>query len=335
VYLGLDACDVRVATDLMAQGELPTLRRLLDDGASVETESPAGVFVTAQWATMFTGRDPARHGYLCWKHFTPGTYTDLETSPQMIDGRPFWEALSDAGRRVAIVDVPHTSAPEQLNGTMLVEWGCHDRHFGTHSLPATLVDELNQRFGRHPIGTHRPPRPGFDQFAPCDYSHRAGRHRTTEENAALWNDIVEGHARKRAASLHLLDQEPWDLFVSVFGEGHCTGHQLWAVHDETHPWHEAEARERIGGDPLVEIYRRLDDTVAEHLARLGPETTVYVNLSHGMGPHYDGTHLLDDVLRRLAAGDRGGWRTSVRGLASGAFGVAQRHGGAAARSCVL
>lgn len=329
VYLGLDAFDVGLATDLMARGELPTLRRLLEEGASVATEAPAGVFVSAQWPTLFTGLDPAHHGYFCWKQFTPGTYDDHLTTPHQVDGRPFWETMSDAGKRVAIIDVPHTSAPEQLNGTMLVEWGCHDRHFGTHSLPEGLVGELNERVGAHPIGTRHTPAPGFDQFAPCDYMRRDGPHRTTDEAAALWGDIVEAHARKRAASLHLLDQGPWDLFMTVFGESHCTGHQLWSVHDTTHPWHSAESAERIGVDPLVEIYRRIDDTVASHLAEVGPDTTVYVNLSHGMGPHYDGTHVLDDVLRRLAAVDRGGWRSRARGAAATALGVAHRRTGGA------
>lgn len=32
---------------------------------------------------------------------------------------------------------------------------------------------------------------------------------------------------------------------------------------------------------------------------MGEETTVFVLASHGMGPHYDGTFILDDILRRL------------------------------------
>jgi len=337
VYLGLDAFDAGVAAGLVAAGELPTLAKLLEEGASVSTESPAGVFVTAQYATMFTGRDPARHGYLCWKHFAAQSYEDIENTPDIIDGQPFWDALADAGQRLAILDVPHTRAPADgsgFNGTMLVEWGCHDRHFGTHSYPSSMVSELNSRFGAHPIGTLPPPRPGFDQFAACDYHHRAGRHRTPEENKALWDDIVAGHARKRAASLHVLAEGPWDLFMVVFGESHCTGHQLWSVHDPSHPWHSASSLSLLGGDPLVSIYRQMDETLGVHLASLGPDTTVFVNLSHGMGPHYDGTHLLDDVLRRLAVAEvaaapsgLAAARLRARGLASTAFGALHRRCG--------
>jgi hypothetical protein len=45
--------------------------------------------------------------------------------------------VSDAGRRVAVLDVPHTRPVEGLNGVQVSEWGAHDRHFGTRSWPAT------------------------------------------------------------------------------------------------------------------------------------------------------------------------------------------------------
>lgn len=326
VYLGLDACDAGIATQLARQGRMPTLRRLLDEAARVRTEAPAGVFVSANWPTLFTALDPARHGYLCWKQFVPGTYRDVQTTPEMVAGTPLWERLSDAGRRVAIVDVPHTRAPAHMNGLMLVEWGCHDRHFGTHSYPAALVGELNERFGAHPVGTRPPPYEGGDQFAPCDYMLRAGRHRTPEEQEALWQTLIDAQERKCGASLHLLERGPWDLFMSVLGESHCTGHQLWSVHDRHHPWHDPAVRERIG-DPIAEMYGRLDAAVAEHLQRIPPDTTVYVHLSHGMGPHYDGTHLLDDVLRRLALAERGAARQRARGAVSAALRPVARLGG--------
>ena len=47
------------------------------------------------------------------------------------------------------------------------------------------------------------------------------------------------------------------------------------------------------------MYRRFDRTLAAHLERLGPETPVFVHLSHGMGPHYDGTDVLEHVLRLI------------------------------------
>jgi hypothetical protein len=146
--------------------------------------------------------------------------------------------------------------------------------------------------------------------------HRDGVHRTPAESVALWEELLVAADRKEAASLWLLDQRRWSLYAVVMGESHCVGHQMWALHDAEHPRHDPSTVALIG-DPVREMYRRLDGVVATHLGRADADTTVYVHLSHGMGPHYDGTHLLDIVLQRLHEADdvRRGWRsTALEGL---------------------
>ncbi len=313
LYLALDACDPGLMVDLARAGRCPNIARLLADGASVETVAPYGTFVGSTWMTIATGLEVGHHHYYTWVRVAEGRYDLRHTSPREAHGTPFWQTLSDRGRRLAVLDVPHSEAPASLNGAFLKEWGCHDRHHGTASFPADLVDHLDGLIGGHPYGTAPPPR-GDDQFAPCDYVVRAGPQRTLDEERQVYDLILRGLDAKRQASLHLLEEGAWDLFVSVVGESHCVGHQLWHVHDVDHPRHDPAAR-RLLGDPLVEVYARLDAVVGEHLAAAGADATCYVHLSHGMGPHYDGDHLLDEVLRRIDAADRRtlptGWRTRL------------------------
>jgi predicted AlkP superfamily phosphohydrolase/phosphomutase len=61
------------------------------------------------------------------------------------------------------------------------------------------------------------------------------------------------------------------------------------------------------------VYRAVDDALAEHLAIAGPDTDVLVMFSHGMGPKYDATMVLDPLLCRLAAADAAGARGSRLG----------------------
>jgi predicted AlkP superfamily phosphohydrolase/phosphomutase len=313
LYLALDACDPGLMVDLARAGHCPNIARLLSDGASVETVAPYGTFVGSTWMTIATGLEVGHHRYYTWVQLAEGRYDLRHTSPREAHGTPFWETLSARGRRLAVLDVPHSQAPDALNGAFLKEWGCHDRHHGTASFPPDLVDDLDELTGGHPYGAMPPPR-GEDQFAPCDYVVRAGPRRTLDEERQVYDLIVRGLDAKRQASLHLLAQGAWDLFVSVIGESHCVGHQLWHVHDVDHPRHDPTAR-RLLGDPLVEVYARLDAVVGEHIAGAGPDATCYVHLSHGMGPHYDGDHVLDEVLRRIDDADRTsvptGWRTRL------------------------
>jgi predicted AlkP superfamily phosphohydrolase/phosphomutase len=104
---------------------------------------------------------------------------------------------------------------------------------------------------------------------------------------------------------HFLSRDRWDVFAVAFGDSHCAGHQFWFLHDPAHPKHDPHLAAEIG-DPLRDVYAAIDAGIGRILEAAGPGTRVIVLASHGMGPHYDGTFLLDEVLRRLEAGPRAG-----------------------------
>jgi predicted AlkP superfamily phosphohydrolase/phosphomutase len=299
--LAFDACDADLVRNLAAAGKLPTFRKLFDDWASATIRNPYGIFVGALWPSFFTALSPARVRFHCWETISPETYEHRITNPREIVGQPFWRRLSAAGRRIAILDVPHARVDGPVNGLEIFEYGCHDRHFGFHTFPRELADEIVARVGFHPVFTVDPY--AERQFAPDDYVYREGLLRTAEEERALLRDILDGVERKNQLSKWLLERDRWDLFISVFGESHAIGHQSWHLHDPSHPRYDAVVARSVG-DPLERVYAALDRALADHLSVLGNECTVLVLLSHGMGPHYDGTHLLEEILIRVEGAER-------------------------------
>ena len=303
LYVALDACDGELMLELANTGRCPSLAALLQDAAVSRTTAPFGTFTGSSWMTITTGSRPGTHRYWNWLEIDPITYELRGTTPREARGRPFWEHLSDAGRRVAALDVPHADVPDSFNGVVLKEWGCHDRHDGTASFPPALLDELDRTVGRHPVGCRS--HPGGDwAFAPCDYTVRDGPYRTPDEERQLLDLLRAGIDAKHRASIQVLEQGPWDLFATVLGEAHCVGHQLWHVHDESHPRHDLATRELLG-DPVEDVYVRLDSVLGDLIARCGPDTAVYVQTNHGMGSHFDGDHLLDQLLLRIDDSLRG------------------------------
>jgi predicted AlkP superfamily phosphohydrolase/phosphomutase len=294
VFIGLDGCDLYVAQEFARQGYMPTLARLLESAAVQPTLAPLGYFVSGIWPTLYTGTTPSRHQFLCGGQFRGGTY-EPRWLDAISDPPPVWKHLSDAGRRVAVLDAPH-AAVDRVNGVMLIEWGAHDRRAGTESHPRAFAAEVDARHGPYPLAKFTAPQP---HFAPVDYAHRAGRHRTIEENQALLADLLEGVQRKHALTKDVLARGDWDLFFSVFSESHCTGHELWKFHDPTHPQFDAAGAEVLGGDPLRAVYSALDRSVGELLDIAGPDATFFLHLSHGMRSHFDGTDLIEPVLWRL------------------------------------
>jgi predicted AlkP superfamily phosphohydrolase/phosphomutase len=297
VMIGLDAFDSTLARRWAASGDLPVLGRLVREAANCDIANPYGLFVGAVWVSFASALRPDRHGFHCWQEIEPGGYGYRLRTPAPERYDSFWKRIGDTGKRVAAVDVPHSRPPASLNGVELIEWGCHDRHYGLSSQPPALAGEVVAAHGLHPVlGLHPY---GERHFSPDDFVFRRGARRTPAEEQALVAAAVDGAARKGRLVRDLLRAEDWDFFLAVFGEAHAIGHQLWHLHDPAHPRFDPAARARLGRDPVLAVYRAIDAALGGLIEELGPDTVLLVHCSHGMTAHYDGDHLLAELLRRL------------------------------------
>jgi predicted AlkP superfamily phosphohydrolase/phosphomutase len=263
------------------EGVLPTFKALLAKGLVGRTQSVPGLYVQCNWPAFYTGTGPAKQGIHSWQQLTPGTYDFYRAfTPDHVKSTPFWDHLSDAGRRVAILDIPHSGPSRKINGVQLVEWGAHDANHGFQSSPASLAAEIVERFGEHP------------QRGLCDAD------RTAEDMIEFRDGLLHGIDGKVAITKHFLAQEDWDFFAQVFTEAHCVGHQCWHLHDPAHPRH-SRADVAIAGDPVKDVYVAIDRAIGEILAEVGEDTTVVVLASHGMQGKYPSQFMLGDILARL------------------------------------
>jgi predicted AlkP superfamily phosphohydrolase/phosphomutase len=297
LVIGLDAFEPKLWQRWAAEGSLPALGGLLSEATWGPVENAPGIYGGSAWSSFATGVSPGVHGRFCRRQAPRGQYVDRVHRPDEVGGTPFWETLGEAGYRVAVLDVPHTCPARPINGIQLVDWATHDPYYvPACSAPPELVADLELVA----------PAPEPD---PCE---RVPLER--EALVALRRQILERVVRKGAITLHCLDREDWDLFVSVFGEAHCTGHRFWFLHDITHPMHSRELAAEIG-DVVHEVYAAIDGAIARILARTGPETHVFVLSSHGMGPVSTGEAIVfDEILRRLGGGPSDGSRSAFASL---------------------
>lgn len=281
LVIGLDACEKDILLDGVARGELPALASLMRDATWGIVEPPAGVYAGAAWPSFSTGTDPAHHRRFFCRQTPRGEYLDADFPSAAIEGAAFWDVLSDAGHRVAVIDVPHFKLSSSLNGIQVVDWTTHaPETAATRTLPASLHDDLVSRFGKYEA----------DRCESVRYS--------ASEILSLFAELEARLRAKAAMSRHYLDSAEWDLFVTVVGEGHCAGHQWWHLHDPTHPAHDSALRAEVG-DLVEATYAEVDRAVGQIAAGAAADTRVIVLSSHGMGPRYGESVALDEVLRRL------------------------------------
>jgi predicted AlkP superfamily phosphohydrolase/phosphomutase len=278
LVIALDAVDPDIIQSGADDGTLPTWRALLDDGASFRTRNPPGLYVGAIWPSLFTAVSPTRHKRYCYEQLRAGTYEVRPFRNTDYAAEAFWTALGRAGRTVAVVDVPKSPPPDPTVALHVVDWRVHDPDpalFQSH--PADLRAEIERDYGSKPVDI-------CDAFAPDLAGARA-----------LRDHLIQRVESKTQLCLDLLSRRPWDLFCVGFSEGHCAGHQFWRIHDPGHPAHDPAVREALG-DPLQQVYRALDRAVARLMEAAGRHTPTFVLASHGMGPHYDASFMLPDLL---------------------------------------
>ncbi len=283
LILGIDAASPILLRRWANEGVLPAIRGLMDRGASGSVRGVKGFFIGSTWPSFYSGLSPAGHGFYRIEQLRPGTYDfyrPLE-SPLGVGGTPFWRLASDAGRRVAVLDVPLSRLDPDLNGLQTVEWGSHDAVFGFRAAPPEIERDLLSRVGAYPLPVG------------CD-----GLRRTAADFERFVTGLELAVARKTELTLDVLGREDWDLFMQVFTEAHCAGHQCWHIHDPAHPAHDPQLLAAVG-DPLERVYRAIDRAVAATLEQARDAHVLLVS-PHGMS-HYRGAgFLLPDILLRLA-----------------------------------
>ena len=205
VFVAFDAADRDILLAGARAGRFPALRSLLDRALWGSVANPTGLYVGAVWPSFYTGTSPARHGRYCFRQLRPGTYEVHRVRPDEVRAAPFWRRLSEAGRRVAVIDVPKTRPDVGLNGLQVVDWGTHDPDFqGALTHPPELLDEIEASVGprRARVCDSYPRGPGL---------------------AALRLALLDGVEAKARLSERLLGRGGWDLFLTVFAEGHVPG----------------------------------------------------------------------------------------------------------------
>lgn len=282
LMIALDGADSRHLERWSDDGTLPNLASLRRRGRTRHLAGPLVSTDDSLWASFQYGLMEGDHGRLFYHWLQPSG--EVGSSFLAEDGREtFWDRLGADGARVAILDVPKCAEIKRVNGIHLADWLVHGRYYDEpRSAPEGLAAEVIDRFGPAPpslCGYRAPP------LGDQGLRDVVGNLRTSV-------------ARKRAAALHYLAAEPWDLFIAGFKEAHCACHGLWHLADPDHPEFDRARSERLQW-PLLQVFRDLDAAIGDLVAAAGPEAEVVVFSTTEMVPNGSIDHLLPQVVRRL------------------------------------
>ena len=240
LVIGLDAAESTLLERWVSERRLPAMAALHEQGSAYRLHNSWATLPTAVWPELTSGRRPC-NGALFFppRQLRTGEAAPRRVLPEEVDPRGFWTIASDAGKRVAAIDLPWTVPPPSLNGVFVTEWATHDRWFGTASYPGTLVEEIRKRHGDYPVHL-------------CDDDYGA----SLKERARLASDLVDAVEYQTRLLLDLLGQEVWELFACAFGQFQCSGHNLWSFMETKQ---EVPDSVRNG---IFEVFSKVDEGIA-------------------------------------------------------------------------
>lgn len=280
LLIGIDAASVPSIEKLISAGKLPNLAGLRSQGwwSQLANEGLSG----AVWPSLYTGASMSRHGHYFYNQIKPGTYQMKmgEEGDYLLPS--FWEQLSEAGKRVAVIDAPKTRLNESINGMQVINWATHDPDAFNRfdAFPRFLRKKIKQHYPDDPVG-----RNDWGGSGPTDITR-------------FKNTLIQNVSRRKKLILDYLHQENWDLFFTVFDDAHQLGHLTWHFHDKNHPRWDPLQAEKIG-DPVEELYIEIDRAIGEILSTVDEDTTIIVFNSLGMGPNYQAKGLVDRFLKSM------------------------------------
>jgi len=273
--LGLDGATFDVIRPLAAAGDLPNIRRILEEGAAGELQSETPPITPPAWASMMTGLNPGRHGIYHFIRRVPGSYETPLVDSRNFSGKDILSLLARRGWTVGSLNVPMTYPPFPLQGGYMLSGLPMPLQGEGITWPPEMKAEIDAFLG-HPYR------------ADVDYGPYQGDREPEAEDLdryeALRDEIFRIERDRLALVEEWLHRHPTDLFFYVVWATDRCQHYFWRFQDPSHPGWSAEGERRFGG-VIRDAYRLADEFVGRVRGIVGEEVPFALLSDHGFGPY--------------------------------------------------
>jgi predicted AlkP superfamily phosphohydrolase/phosphomutase len=276
--IGLDAAEPTLIKQMIDEGSMPSLAALMAEGRWLSLKAPADIGSASVWPTFVTGTMPTQHGIYSEWNWLPN-----EMKLERYHGRelvPFWKNLDDMGIPVGILDVPLTTTVGLKSGFEVSEWWSHDYVIGKPQVNGNGIATVLKEHPVHPFTINLQ-----DSVHPEDLE---GLHNLKES-------CIEGIRLRGTLAQRLIDQSGPAFTLIVFPETHHAGHLMWHTAAPDHPLYSGQTL--YSSEPLLEqVYRAVDQQIANLIESIGRDAVVIVFSLHGMKASFGCPFFLQQLL---------------------------------------
>lgn len=214
-----------------------------------------------------SGRDPGELGIYGFRNRGDRSYQKMVVADSRVVKAPrLWDILGTNGWRVAVLGVPGTYPPPQVNGA-LVSCFLAPNTGVPYTSPPELADQIREWAGEYLLDV-----PDF----------------RSEEKDRILRDIYTLCDQRFTIAQRLLNEYEPDLLMLVEMGVDRIHHALWRHMDVRHPLHVSDSP---FAHAIHDYYCHVDRRIGELLAACDKETAVLVVSDHGARPLMGGVCL--------------------------------------------
>jgi len=263
MVIGLDGATLDLIKPWVNEGKLPGFKRMMEEGVHGRLQSVIRPGSPQAWSSFITGKNPGKHRVFYFIERRPNSYDIKFVNAKSRRGDSLWKLLSNAGKKVGVINVPITYPPEKVNGFMIsgVDSPGVESKF---TYPENLIQEINNNVGNYIIEA------GVWGFI------TGGRYKEALEKLSQTIEI------RYKTHKYLSQKYQWDLLMTVFTAADRVQHNFWKFMDVNHPLYD-EMENKEYGSAIYEVYKNLDDILMEIIDEIDDDTTLIIVSDHGMG----------------------------------------------------
>lgn len=259
LVIGLDGGTFELIKQWIAEGMLPQLKSLMENGTCGSLLSTIPFITCPAWSSFKTGMNPGKTGIFDFFARVPNSY---ETRPHFntLKGKAIWDILSTRNIPVGVVNVPTTYPPHKIHGIMISGMLTPSQK-KTFTYPKELRNSLDKVTDGYMINTDRLEYLDEDEFL-------RGLYQLTEK-------------RVKAVKYLLKEYDP-AFFMVVFVGTDRIQHYFWKYLDKEHPLYD-QIKAKKYGDAIKDYWITIDALIGEILESTDDKTYLVFMSDHGFG----------------------------------------------------
>ncbi|HKZ57628.1 MAG TPA: alkaline phosphatase family protein [Thermodesulfovibrionales bacterium] len=259
--IGLDGATLDVIRPWAREGKLPNLAKIMTQGSFGTLRSTIHPLTAPAWTSFMTGKNPGKHGIFDFISLVPSSHQIRYNNALTRKSPSLWRLLSDAGRKVIVVNVPFTFPPEEVNGILISGLDTPSTE-SVFTYPPSIREEIKKSFGDYVIMAQYKQGKGLKGYVSAIFQ------------------MIE---KRTAAVKHLLKNYPWDFFMVVFSATDIVQHTFWKYMDQNHPQYNKDGAVQYG-NVILDVYRKIDSEIGHLMESFDERTTLIIMSDHGAGP---------------------------------------------------